>query len=339
MNAKRNRTVKATKVKAPGLSTRSARIPKKMRSEVVLPSALIPAPVEVKPEDVEVALPPTPSESAHGDSLLLYMREVGLVKLLTPAEELALAKRIQKGDDKAREHMIKANLRLVVKIAKEYDGLGLPLLDLINEGNIGLMKGIDRFDPTKGAKLSTYAAWWIKQGIRRALMNQSKTIRVPVHVVDKLAHIRKAELRLRDEFQRDPTSGEIAAELDMDPKQVERYQRASMAPISLDAPIGDDEESGRVADIVADQNASSPDDELVEENDADLMREVFATLPEREQVILQKRFGINGDDPKTLEEIGSELGVTRERIRQIQDGALKKLRRKMEQKDTIAQAI
>jgi RNA polymerase primary sigma factor len=267
------------------------------------------------------------------------MREVGQVKLLTPAEELALAKKIKKGDDKAREHMIKANLRLVVKIAKEYDGLGLPLLDLINEGNIGLMKGIDRFDPTKGAKLSTYAAWWIKQGIRRALMNQSKTIRVPVHVVDKLAHIRKAEMKLRDELQREPTSSEVGFEVGLDSKQVERYQRASMAPISLDAPIGDDEDSARVADIVADQNASAPDEELVGENDTDLMKEVFSTLPEREQIILQRRFGMDGEDPQTLEEIGERLGVTRERIRQIQDAALKKLRRKMEQRDTMSKAV
>ncbi|MDB6030026.1 MAG: polymerase, sigma 70 subunit, RpoD family [Verrucomicrobiales bacterium] len=332
---KRNRPVKTAKVQTPGLRTYSARIPKKARNEAS--SELVASPVRETPT-VDVP-PPTPAESAHGDSLLLYMREVGQVNLLTPAEEMALAKRILKGDDKAREHMIKANLRLVVKIAKEYEGLGLPLLDLINEGNIGLMKGIDRFDPTKGAKLSTYAAWWIKQGIRRALMNQSKTIRVPVHVIDKLAHIRKAEMKLRDEFQREPTSSEVGFEVGLDAKQVERYQRASMAPISLDAPIGDDEDSGRIADIIADQNATAPDEELVGENDADLMREMFSGLPEREQIILQRRFGMDGEDPQTLEEIGARLGVTRERIRQIQDSALKKLRRKMEQKDTMAKAI
>jgi RNA polymerase primary sigma factor len=332
---KRNRPVKTAKAQTPGLRTYSSRIPKTPRNEAS--ADLVPSPVRETPfADVP---PPTPAESAHGDSLLLYMREVGQVNLLTPAEEMALAKRILKGDDKAREHMIKANLRLVVKIAKEYEGLGLPLLDLINEGNIGLMKGIDRFDPTKGAKLSTYAAWWIKQGIRRALMNQSKTIRVPVHVIDKLAHIRKAEMKLRDEFQREPTSSEIGFEVGLDAKQVERYQRASMAPISLDAPIGDDEDSGRVADIIADQNAASPDEELVGENDTDLMREMFSGLPEREQIILQRRFGMDGEDPQTLEEIGERLGVTRERIRQIQDAALKKLRRKMEQKDMMAKAI
>jgi RNA polymerase primary sigma factor len=332
---KRNRPVKTTKVQTPALRTYSARIPKSARQEPVSDLATSPAPEQ----PVVETHAPTPAESAHGDSLLLYMREVGQVNLLTPAEEMALAKRILKGDDKAREHMIKANLRLVVKIAKEYEGLGLPLLDLINEGNIGLMKGIDRFDPTKGAKLSTYAAWWIKQGIRRALMNQSKTIRVPVHVVDKLAHIRKAEMKLRDALQREPTSSEVGFEVGLDAKQVERYQRASMAPISLDAPIGDDEDSGRVADIIADQNASAPDEELLGENDADLMREMFSALPEREQIILQRRFGMDGEDPQTLEEIGARLGVTRERIRQIQDAALKKLRRKMEQRDTMAKAV
>ena len=152
----------------------------------------------------------------RGDNLQLYLREIGQVKLLTPAEEIALAKRIKKGDKQAREHMIKANLRLVVKIARDYDGLGLPLLDLINEGNIGLMKGVERFDPAKGAKLSTYAAWWIKQAIKRALANQSKTIRLPVHVVDKVAHIRRAEVNLREAFDREPTDEEVADHLGLD---------------------------------------------------------------------------------------------------------------------------
>jgi RNA polymerase primary sigma factor len=329
---KRSRPVKASKMQAPSLRTPSARLPRKKRATKVLvdgvPSLLS-----------EVGQPPAAQlESAHGDSLILYLREVGQVRLLTPQEEMALAKRIQKGDDSAREHMIKANLRLVVKIAKEYEGLGLPLLDLINEGNIGLMKGVDRFDPNRGAKLSTYASWWIKQGIRRALMNQSKTIRVPVHVVDKLAHIRRAEVKLRDILQRDPTSSEIAAEVDLDPRQVERYQRASLAPISLDAPIGEGEEAGRVGDIIPDQAASSPDADIVDETDADLVREVFATLNPREQLILSRRFGINGQEPQTLEQVGLELEVTRERIRQIQDAALKKLRRKMEQKEALIAA-
>src|SRR5882724_10143691 len=164
-------------------------------------------------------------------ALQLYLREIGQVKLLTPKEEIALAKRIKRGDAQAREHMIKANLRLVVKIARDYEGLGLPLLDLINEGNIGLMKGVERFNPAKGAKLSTYASWWIKQSIKRALANQSKTIRLPVHVVDKMAHIRRAELKLREAFDRDPTDVEVARELNFNPRSVREYREASKAPV------------------------------------------------------------------------------------------------------------
>src|SRR3954466_15407331 len=193
------------------------------------------APVQMEPAQ------PLEAPATNGDSLQLYLREIGQVKLLTPEEEITLAKRIKRGDKKAREHMIKANLRLVVKIARDYENLGLPLLDLINEGNIGLMKGVERFDPRKGAKLSTYAAWWIKQAIKRALANQSKTIRLPVHVVDKLAHIRRAEMKLREVLDRDPTDEEVAAELGLDAKRVRRYRQASRAPVSLDAPIGDDD--------------------------------------------------------------------------------------------------
>src|SRR5256714_838644 len=176
--------------------------------------------------------------ASHADTLQLYLREIGQVKLITPKEEIALAKRIKKGDEEAREQMIKANLRLVVKIARDYDGLGLPLLDLINEGNIGLMKGVERFDPAKGAKLSTYAAWWIKQAIKRALANQSKTIRLPVHVVDTVAHIRRAELRLRETTGREPTDEEVAEDLKLNPRRVREYREASRAPVSLGAPLG-----------------------------------------------------------------------------------------------------
>src|SRR5438105_10731815 len=158
--------------------------------------------------------------SPQGDSLQLYLREIGQVKLLTPKEEIALAKRIQRGDELAREQMIKANLRLVVKIARDYEGLGLPLLDLVNEGNIGLMKGVERFDPKKGAKLSTYAAWWIKQSIMRALANQLKTIRLPVHVVDKMAHVRRAEVRLRETLDREPTDEEVADDLGLNARRI-----------------------------------------------------------------------------------------------------------------------
>jgi RNA polymerase primary sigma factor len=269
-----------------------------------------------------------------GDALQLYLREIGEVKLLTPKEEIALARRIKKGDKQAREHMIKANLRLVVKIARDYSGLGLPLLDLINEGNIGLMKGVERFNPTKGAKLSTYAAWWIKQAIKRALANQSKTIRLPVHVVDKVAHIRRAEMKLRETLDRDPSDEEVADELGMHAVRVRAYRQASKAPVSLDAPLGEDE-SDRVSEIVADPNAQAPFAGIVRESDNALMNEALATLTPRERAILEMRFGLNNGEPKTLEEVGEEFHVTRERIRQIQEQALKQLRARMEQKEAV----
>src|ERR1017187_6596349 len=278
---------------------------------------------------------PWPVDSARGDALQLYLREIGQVQLLTPKEEIALARRIKRGDKAAREQMIKANLRLVVKIARDYDGLGLPLLDLINEGNIGLMKGVERFDPGKGAKLSTYASWWIRQSILRAWANQSKTIRLPVHVVDKVAHIRKAERKLREAFDRDPTDQEVADHLGLDPRRIQQYRDASKAPISLDAPIGADEPK-QISEVVADPNAAAPFDRLIQQNDSELVREVLATLTPRENKILAMRFGLDDGRPKTLEEIGDRLGVTRERIRQIQEEALHKMRVKITEHETPA---
>ena len=302
----------------------------KSRIEFDAPEAK--APVQAEP------VPPTEGTVTNGDSLQLYLREIGQVKLLTPAEEIALAKRIKRGDKSAREHMIKANLRLVVKIARDYENLGLPLLDLINEGNIGLMKGVERFDPKKGAKLSTYASWWIKQAIKRALANQSKTIRLPVHVVDKVAHIRRAEMRLREVLDREPTDEEVASELGLDAKRVRRYRQASRAPVSLDAPIGDDE-NDRVSEVVADPNAALPSEQLVYESDNALVQEILATLPEREREILAMRFGLNDGTERTLEEVGERFGVTRERIRQIQEQALKTIRKTMEKRDQPADDI
>ena len=268
----------------------------------------------------------------RGDSLQLYLREIGRVKLLTPKEEIELAKRIKRGDKQAREQMITANLRLVVKIARDYEGLGLPLLDLINEGNIGLMKGVERFNPAKGAKLSTYASWWIKQSVKRALANQSKTIRLPVHVVDKVAHIRRAELKLREVLDRDPTDEEVAEDLGLKTRRVREYRDASRAPVSLDAPIGT-EESDRISETVADANAAAPFDRITRESDTELVHEVLATLSDRERSILGMRFGLDNGEPKTLEEVGEHFKVTRERIRQIQEQALRALRVKMEKRE------
>ena len=273
------------------------------------------------------------ARASEAGALDLYLREVGQVKLLTPAEEITLAKRIRRGDQGAREQMIKANLRLVVKIARDYEGLGLPLLDLINEGNIGLMKGVERFDPAKGAKLSTYASWWIKQSIKRALANQSKTIRLPVHVVDKVAHIRRTEVKLRETFDREPTDEEVASELGLDPRRLRQYREAAMAPVSLEAPLGSEEESNRISEVVADVNAAPPFERVLKESDSEMLREVFATLSAREKTILAMRYGLEDDTPLTLEEIGKQFGITRERVRQIQNEAIKKLRTKVKKKD------
>ena len=286
-----------------------------------------------------IGLEPTAGATGRGSydgdtAFHLYLREVGQTPLLKPAEEIKLAKRIKKGDKKAREQMIKANLRLVVKIARDYEGFGLPLLDLINEGNIGLMKGVERFDPSKGAKLSTYAAWWIKQSIKRALANQSKTIRLPVHIVDKLFHLRRAAAKLEEVLGREPSDEELAEELDYPLARVKQLRRVAVRPTSLDAPIGDDE-TNRVADVVKDESADTPYEQLEEKTNSAMIHEMVQTLDAREQAILRQRFGLDGDDRKTLEEIGEQFGVTRERIRQIEELALKKLRQRIVELDTV----
>jgi RNA polymerase primary sigma factor len=275
------------------------------------------------------------TDSPRGDTLQLYLREIGQVELITPDEEISLAERIQRGDKQAREQMIKANLRLVVKIARDYEGLGLPLLDLISEGNIGLMKAVQRFLPAKGAKLSTYASWWIKQSIKRALANQSKTIRLPVYVAQKVAHIRRAQLRLREALDREATDEEVADDLELDPRRVRQYREASRALITLDSPISR-EDSTPISETIADENAAAPFDDLVTDNDNDLVHAVLATLDSREITILAMRFGLDDGRSKTLEEVGEHFGITRERIRQVQEHALQKMRARMEKRDRLS---
>ena len=265
-----------------------------------------------------------------GRTIKIYLREIGQTKLLTPLEEIELAARIKKGDKKARDLMIRANLRLVVKIAHDYARYGLPLLDLISEGNIGLMKAVERFDPKKGGKLSTYAAWWIKQGIKRALANQSKTIRLPAHLVDKIGRMRRTEHRLAEELGRDPTVEELAMELDVSPAVVEHWQTVSLKPASLDAPLGDDD-SAQFGDVVADERATLPYDQI---NDSQLKTEVeslLVHLDEREREILKYRYGLQGVVEETLEDVGKRFRVTRERVRQIQNVAVAKLREMMDE--------
>jgi len=270
------------------------------------------------------------SSRYDGDtSIRLYLREIGQVKLLTPDEEIQLAARIKKGDKKAREHMIKANLRLVVKIARDYEGIGLPLLDLISEGNIGLMKAVERFDPAKGGKLSTYGSWWIKQSIKRALANQSKTIRLPVHLVDKISKMRKTAMKLQEELGHEPTDEELADEMGMTALRVRQMRQAAIRPASLDAPIGDDD-SNNFSDVVQDENATSPYDNLEDKTVVNMLQDMVKHLDDREATILRFRYGLDGGSEKTLEEVGVKFGVTRERVRQIQNLALKKLRKMIE---------
>src|ERR1035438_5149168 len=271
-------------------------IKSKRRAKVSAPAPVapaVPAPAPPKPagESDTTAFIQRDSSTYDGDTAIkLYLREIGQVKLLTPQEEIQLAARIKKGDKKARELMIKANLRLVVKIARDYDGIGLPLLDLISEGNIGLMKAVERFDPKKGGKLSTYGSWWIKQSIKRALANQSKTIRLPVHLVDKISKMRRVAMKLQEELGREPTDEELAAELGTTAARVTQMRTASIRPASLDAPVGDDD-SNNFSEIVEDERAVSPYYELEDKTVINMLQDMVKHLDEREATILRCRFG------------------------------------------------
>ena len=270
------------------------------------------------------------NESDNG--LNRYLQEIGRIPLLTPQQEIDLARKIKKGDAAARERMINANLRLVVTIARDYVNLGLPLVDLISEGNIGLTKAVERFDPTKGAKLSTYAMWWIKQAIKRALANQSKTIRLPVHLIDKTAKVRRISLQMSDELGREPTDEELGDELGIEGEKVAQLKRLGIRPASLESPVGDDDAT-EFGELIADEEAESPFESL---RDKDLFNEMdglLNVLDTREKKIIAERFGLDGQEPKILEEIGKSLGVTRERIRQLQHTALTKLRRALRKRE------
>jgi RNA polymerase primary sigma factor len=279
---------------------------------------------ETEPPDLitDVRMLPAPDRNA----MRTYMQEIGKTPLLTGAEELQLAARIKQGDKAARDHMISANLRLVVKIAHDYNNFGLPLLDLISEGNIGLIKAVERFDPSKGGKLSTYAAWWIKQSIKRALANQSKTIRLPVHLVDKIAKMRRIIARLSDELDREPTDEEIGYEMEMPVNKVAHLKSVSARPTSLDAPVSEDGDTS-FGELVGDENQSTPLEDLQNKSMNDDIQSVIALLEPREGDIIRLRFGLDGQQPLTLEEVGEQFDITRERVRQIQTIAIHKMRR------------
>lgn len=266
----------------------------------------------------------TLEEGYLSDPVRMYLREIGRVSLLTYEEEVALAKRVEKSDKKARERLINANLRLVVSIAKKYVNRGLTLLDLIEEGNIGLMRAVAKYDWRRGYKFSTYATWWIRQAITRAIADQARTIRIPVHMVETINKFNRISRRLMQELGREPAPGEVAMEMDISPDKVREIIKVSQEPASLEAPVGEEEDS-RLGDFIQDISAS-PTDQATQALLKDHIREMLLTLSPREAKVLEYRFGLEDGKQRTLEEVGREFLVTRERIRQIEAKALRKLR-------------
>ena len=275
---------------------------------------------ETKRAEVDLTVEPSM------DSLRLYLRSIGRVDLLTAEQEVELAKRIERGDMAAKQHMVEANLRLVVSIAKGYLGRGLTFLDLIQEGSLGLIRAVEKFDYRRGYKFSTYATWWIRQAVTRAIADKARTIRIPVHMVERLNKVKHAERQLVQKLGREPEPKEIAAELEMTVAEVREMQRLNQNPVSLDKPVGDEEDS-EIGDFIPDETTEEP----FERATATLRREdverALAALPERERQVIQLRYGLTGQEPLTLEEVGRAFGVTRERVRQIETNTLRKLKR------------
>jgi RNA polymerase primary sigma factor len=269
---------------------------------------------------VEVDLTVEPSL----DSLRLYLRAIGRVSLLTAEQEVLLARRIERGDMLAKQQMIEANLRLVVSIAKSYLGRGLTFLDLIQEGSMGLIRAVEKFDYRRGYKFSTYATWWIRQAVTRAIADKGRTIRIPVHMVEKLNKVVHVERQLIQQLGREPTPDEIAAELETTVREVRDVLRMAQQPISLEKPVGEEDDSS-LGDFVEDQTAESPFEQAAERLRRENLRRALAALPEREREVIEMRFGLTGERPFTLEEVGRAFNVTRERIRQIENHTLKKL--------------
>ena len=283
--------------------------------------------IEVVEAEAEEEAPVVPEEvrEVSTDSLQLFLKDIGKVDLLTAAQEVELAKRIERGDHRAKQQMIEANLRLVVSIAKRYRNQGLPFLDLIQEGTIGLVRAAEKFDYRKGFKFSTYATWWIRQAVARALADKGRTIRMPVHVVEKLNKIVRSERKLRGELGREPSSTEIARDLDLSTEEVDHIRRSAQLPVSLEKPVGDDEES-EFGHFLTDENVLLPEEAAEQALRKDALRKILDSLSPREQRILEMRYGLDGEQPRTLDEVGRAFNVTRERIRQIENQCLKKLR-------------
>ena len=284
--------------------------------------------------DEELAITAENVDSFADYSVRLYLREIGKIPLLTPEEEADLAQRIVKGDKKAKDKMVESNMRLVVSIAKRYGGRGLDFLDLIQEGNTGLLRAVEKFDPDKGFKFSTYATWWVRQAITRAIADQARTIRIPVHMVETINKVLRTTRKLTAELNREPTNEEIAKALDMEPEKIDYVMRIKQDIASLDASIGreGDDEDSVLGDFVEDEERDSPEDSAANQILKEQLSEIIATLTDREQKIIRLRFGIGGGRPHTLEEVGAEFDVTRERIRQIEAKALSKLRKNKDTK-------
>ncbi|MBR2861943.1 MAG: RNA polymerase sigma factor RpoD [Bacteroidaceae bacterium] len=279
--------------------------------------------------DEDLAITVDNVDAFADDSVRLYLREIGKIPLLSNEEEAELAKEIVEGNKKAKDKMVEANMRLVVSIAKRYSGRGLDFLDLIQEGNTGLLRAVEKFDPEKGFKFSTYATWWIRQAITRAIADQARTIRIPVHMVETINKVLRTTRKLTTELNREPTTEEIAKELDMEVDKVEYVMRIKQDIASLDASVGrdGDDEDSVLGDFVEDEERVSPEDSAANQILKEQLASIISTLSDREQKIIKMRFGIGGERPHTLEEVGYEFSVTRERIRQIEAKALSKLRK------------
>lgn len=285
--------------------------------------------------DEEDLLNGTYTDDITDDSVRMYLREIGKIPLLSIEEENELAKKAMEGNQRAKDKMAEANMRLVVSIAKRYSGRGLELLDLIQEGNTGLLRAVDKFDPSKGFKFSTYATWWIRQAITRAIADQARTIRIPVHMVETINKLMRTQRRLTQELNREPTNKELAKEMDMDVEKIEYIQKIKQDITSLDAGVGRDGEEGEestLGDFIEDEDTASPEESATVQLLKEQVREILSTLSDRERKILEMRFGLNGIKSHTLEEVGLEFAVTRERIRQIEAKALMKLKKHKDSK-------